>query len=322
MGSGPRCARLAAGLAVGLVLGSVCGGCASVLGPAIVCPPNRVVPLGAESNPLPPLESRAGIDRNFRVPVGDGKTSLSVSVLEPDKGYAEPKGTVLVIHGIYARSFWMMRSARMLAGAGYRAVLVDLRGHGRSSGEWLGYGVHEAKDLSAVIDELERRGLVTGKIGVFGVSYGATTSIHLAGHDPRVAAVVAVAPFCNMREEVPHFGRVMVPGVGWAIPEKGYQQAIDEAGRLGGFDPDRASALEAVRRTRAPVLIVHGTHDWVVPHEHGERLEQAAPDHTKLVSVPWHGHITAWLDPTGRVSRETRAWFDRWLAASPAAHGE
>ena len=41
----------------------------------------------------------------------------------------------------------MIGTARALSERGYRAVLVDLRGHGRSTGEWLTFGPLEGRDL-------------------------------------------------------------------------------------------------------------------------------------------------------------------------------
>jgi alpha-beta hydrolase superfamily lysophospholipase len=73
----------------------------------------------------------AGVDQQFQVKVGPPEASLSVSVIEPEGGIEQTKGTVLVLHGVHTRSFWMLRQVKDLAGAGYRAVLVDLRGHGR-----------------------------------------------------------------------------------------------------------------------------------------------------------------------------------------------
>jgi len=336
--SSRKCAMPAVVLLVGLM---VLAGCSSnqftgPLGAFMVTPPNAVNPLVGEANCTPPIENFAGTDQQFYVTVNhpevrqagasqpeerQAEARLSVSVIEPKKpdGATEPrkpKGTILVLHGIYARSLWMMGPAKAMAEAGYRAVLVDLRGHGRSTGEHLTFGIQEAKDLSQVIDALEDRGLAEGPLGVYGISYGATCSIHLAGYDPRIAAVVAVAPFSTMREEVPDFGKTMVPGIGWAIPEDTYQQAINEAGRRADFDPDRASAVEAIRRTKAQVLLVHGTADWVVPHRHSVRLHEAAPDHSQLSLVPWHGHMVIWFDPTSEVAGKTRDWFDRWLGAA------
>ena len=238
---------------------------------------------------------------------------LSVSIVEPKTTAQPPRGTILVLHGVLARSAAMLPVARVMAKSGYRAVLADLRGCGRSTGKFMTYGVREAKDLSQLIDELKRRNLLAGPLGVYGISYGATTSIHLAAIDPRVKAVVAVEPFSDARDEIPHFGRVMVPGLGVAIPEATYQRSLDEAGRIAQFDPDAADAAKAIRKTAAPVLIIHGTNDWVVPHRHSERLHAAAPDHSELVSVRWLGHVALWVDPGGRVAQRGRRWFDRWL---------
>jgi hypothetical protein len=77
-----------------------------------------------------------------------------------------------------------------------------------------------------------------------------------------------------------------------------------------GFDPDRAGAVEAVQRTSAQVLLIDGANGWFVPQEHSIRL---ARDHSELVSIPWHGHVAVWFDPTGEVGVYARAWFDRWL---------
>jgi pimeloyl-ACP methyl ester carboxylesterase len=279
----------------------------------IASAPNRINPWAAEANPLPPLERLLGVDQQFWIKVGPPEASLSVSVVEPRGKSPSPRGTILVIHGVLARSATMLPAARSLADAGYRAVLVDLRGHGRSTGKYMTFGVQEAKDLSQVIDALERRGLLAGRLGVYGISYGATTSIHLAAVDRRVRAVVAVEPFATAREEVPHFARVMAPGIGLLIPDATYQRSLDEAGRIAHYDPDEADAVKAIGRTSAPVLIVHGTNDWIVPHRQGERLHAAAPNHSELVSVPYLGHVALWFDPGGRVARRARDWFDRWL---------
>lgn len=283
------------------------------LAEVIASTPNRINPLAGDANPLPPIERLLGVDQQFWVKVGPPEASLSVSVVEPSGKSQPPRGTILVLHGVLDRSAVMIPTARKLADAGYRAVLADLRGRGRSTGKFMTFGLQEAKDLSQVIDALQRRGLLAGNLGVYGISYGATTSIHLAAVDRRVRAVVAIEPFSTAREEVPHFARVMVPGIGWLISDETYQQSLDEAGRIAHYDPDEADAVKAIQRTSAPVLIIHGTNDWVVPHQQSERLHAAALDHSELVLVPYLGHVALWVDPGGHVARRARDWFDRWI---------
>ncbi len=287
---------------------------AQPLAEVIASVPNRINPWAAEDNPLPPIERLLGVDQQFSVKVGPPEASLSVSLIEPRGNLPSPRGTILVLHGVLDRSAVMIPAARGLADAGYRTVLVDLRGRGRSTGKFMTFGLQEAKDLSQVIDSLERRGLLAGSLGVYGISYGAMTSIHLAAADRRVRAVVAIEPFSTVREEVPHFARVVAPGLGLLISDKTYQESLDEAGRIADYDPDAADAVKAIQRTSAPVLIMHGTNDWVVPHEQSERLHAAAVDHSELILVPYMGHVAMWFDPGGHVKQRARDWFDRWLA--------
>jgi len=283
------------------------------LAEVIASVPNRINPWAAEANPLPPIERLLGVDQQFWVKVGPPEASLSVSVVEPRGKSHVPRGTILVLHGVLDRSAVMLPAAWGLADAGYRAVLVDLRGHGRSTGKYMTFGLQEAKDLSQVIDVIERRGLLAGNLGVYGISYGATTSIHLAATDRRVRAVVAIEPFSSARKEVPHFARVVVPGIGLLISDKTYQDSLDEAGRIAHYDPDEADAVKAIQRTSAPVLIMHGTNDWVVPHEQSEHLHAAALDHSELVLIPYLGHVALWVDPGGHVAQRAHDWFDRWI---------
>ena len=299
------------GLACAL-LACLATGCTAHLGGVIAAAPNvRKPTFMAESSRAPIPESVLGVDDHFRVSVGPPEASLSVSVLHPDES---PRATVLVVHGMGARSAWMLPKARALVDEGYRAVLVDLRGHGASTGKLLSYGLRESQDLSKVIDELELRDLLTGPLGVYGISYGATTAIHLAAIDSRVSAVVAVAPFSDMRSEVSHYIRtIAMPGVGPLLSEETIQDAVDEAGEIGGYDPDDADAALAMGRTETPILLVHGKADFIIPNEHSQRLHAASPDTSEIVELPVSGHLAVWLDPLKRVERTALAWFDKHL---------
>jgi pimeloyl-ACP methyl ester carboxylesterase len=223
-----------------------------------------------------------------------------------------PRGTVFLLHGIRSDKTRMRAWGQMLAEAGFRAVLVDLRGHGRSTGDWLSYGVVESRDLVQALDALEARGLRVGSVGVMGISYGAATAIEWAGKDPRISAVVAVAPFASLRAVVP--GYAPLP-----LPEAFVNGAIDMAGRQGGFDPDDASPVLAIAHTRARVLLIHGEDDGRIPPWHSERIFAAGKDHAELVLVPGAGHQSIADDPV--VSARAPEWFTRCLGSEIGSAG-
>jgi pimeloyl-ACP methyl ester carboxylesterase len=308
-----RLSKMMSILAVMAGITACTAGCTCPLAGAMVNAPNRFNPLAGDSTPLPPLESWVA-QRHLWVRVGPPEATLSVSVLEPADG-AVPRGTVLVLHGIFTRSITMLPQALALSRAGYRAVLVDLRGHGRSTGKYLTYGVQEAQDLSQVIDALDGQQLIAGEIGVWGLSYGATTSIHLAACDSRVRAVVAVEPFGMVRPEIRHVGYLVMPEVACFLSDSKFQQIVDQAAAQAGFDPDGSDAVDAMGRTTASVLLVHGTGDWVAPYWNSVALQEAAPDHSERIPIPGGGHVSLWFDRDGRVSSSAIAWFDRWLAS-------
>ncbi len=316
--------RLASGAAkVGwIALAALVGptaGCSDLLVSAMVTAPNRTAEIDPREDPHQHQLGWRGIDRQLRVTVGPPEASLRLWVVGPAEpgslASAEPRGTILLLHGFRNSGFWLLDTARRFADAGYRSVLVDLRGHGRSTGRWLTYGLQEARDLSQVIDALKREGLLAGGLGVYGISYGGATAIHLAARDGRVDTVVSVASFSDMRKVVPRFVRQFVPIAGWFVTDEQIQRMIDEAGRRAGFDPDRASPVHAIRRTDIPILLVHGKEDSVVPLSQGKALHRAAPDHTKLRVVEGEGHLGLVFGLPEKTLDAVVRWFDRRLAA-------
>jgi pimeloyl-ACP methyl ester carboxylesterase len=190
---------------------------------------------------------------------------------------------------------------------------VDLRGQGGSSGDWLTYGVVESRDLMQVLDALAARGLLAGRVGALGYSYGAAVAIEHAAADHRVEAVVALAPFSSLRDAVHGIVRRWLPIWGWLASDDAIERAISEAGRRAGFDPSAASPRAALRAVRAHVLLLHGDADLMIPAAHSRGLHEAAPETTRLIELEGIGHDAILQDPGGRVSAESLAWLDRWL---------
>lgn len=255
---------------------------------------------------------RLGGDHFLRVQVGPPAASIGLWVFEPE---STPRGTIFVLHGVADGPFWMRDKARALAKHGYRAMLVGLRGYGASTGDFRGYGVIERRDLVQVLDELETEGWIEGPVGVWGMSYGGAVALMWAGEDPRIGAVVTVGAFSSMRRVVPQVMTLFFPIPVLFTSDEECQTIIDNAADYAGFDPDDASPEQAIVRTSAPVLLIHGDWDWIVPFDHAERLHAAAPGHSTLDRLSATGHLGSYIDFGGHVGQATNEWFDRWLDA-------
>lgn len=253
----------------------------------------------------------------YRVrPVPEGATALEIEregarirawVLDPE---VEPRGTVLVLHGIHDSKASQLPTARRLAAHGYRAVAVDMRGHGESTGRFLTYGVEDSEDLSALVDRLEADGTLAEPLGALGTSYGAATAIQLAGRDPRVRSVVAISPFASLREVVPAYAHWMLGPAAWLIPDPWIDSVIDEAGQRAGFDPDAACPRCVAPERSGPLFLIHGREDRRIPWDQSRRIRDAGGQ-VELWVVDGAGHLDVGAAPG--VAEAVDAWFDSHL---------
>ena len=222
---------------------------------------------------------------------------------------ATPKGTLIFLHGYLQDKRFVTPWAIRLAQEGYRCVVVDLRGHGQSTGKHIGFGAFEAADISAVLDDLARRGWDVSRVGLFGVSYGASVALLAAGRDARVQAVVAFEPFASAEKAVPELMRAAFASQAEGISDRQFAAAHVKEARVAGFDWQDADIPTALGRTKAPVLFLHGEADtWLSP-DHSRELLKSAPAGSRLKLAPGDNHVTLPLQ-IAPFEREIIEWFD------------
>jgi len=303
------------------------GACTStLLAHKVVSAPNKsgIPPLFADRDVL--KKAPEAFADSWTVEVGPPAAKLSVASIEPgDYGmvydvkieYAEGKaprvaelntrwrqareatrwsvparGTILLLHGYLQDKRSVTPWALRLAQAGYRCLVVDLRGHGASTGKHISFGAFEARDLERVLDDLERRGWDVSRVGILGVSYGASIGMLTAGRDRRVGAVVAFEPFVSAERAVPELMRAAFPEQARGISDQQFAAAHLKEAAWGKFSWAHADIPAALKRTRAPVLFIHGEKDtWISP-EHSRELLKSAPPGSKLVLAPLENHVS------------------------------
>lgn len=285
-------------------------GVLAALPSAIVCAPNQDKTAQNLGDPDAAQLRAAGVSEHFRVAVGPPAASLSCYLLEPEQ---EAIGTILIFHGIRDSKESQLGIGTYLRSLGYRAVLVDGRGHGRSTGKYLTFGVVESRDAVQILDWLKRRGKLTEPVGAVGVSYGGAVAIQTAARDARIKAVVSVSTFSSLEGALDSYVADRVPIIGSLYTAGQLKKVAAEAGQLASFDPSDADTAAAARRTRAAILLLHGDRDEKVPPHHAEAIRRAGGNRVKLILVPDEDHDSITADRTGIIRAQMTEWFSRRL---------
>jgi fermentation-respiration switch protein FrsA (DUF1100 family) len=202
------------------------------------------------------------------------------------------RAVVVAFHGNAETAAGRVPWARALADAGVDVLLAEYRGYGGSGGSPTPRGVERDAD-AAVRHVLRDRGLPAARLAVHGRSLGGAAALHaLSGSARDAAAGVVASSFTSLLD----MSRVALGGLplGHLVPDA---YALDSLGRAP--------------RVRAPVLLLHGDADEVVPFSQAERLHAALPRAAPLRRI--HGGTHNDLDPAAEA--DARAFLLRALAA-------
>lgn len=178
---------------------------------------------------------------------------------------------------------------------GRNVLLIDQRCHGGSGGHTITFGILERKDVLNWIHWANDR-FGTVPVMLSGVSMGAATVLMVSGMDlpDNVKAVVADCPYdapSNIIKKV--LGQDMGMPVGIVYPLIRFGGMV-----YGRFNLNAFSPLEAVRKTRLPILLIHGDDDRFVPYPMSENIHAAAPEKITFHTVPGAGHALNYVtDP-------------------------
>ncbi|MFN3166656.1 MAG: alpha/beta hydrolase family protein [Phycisphaeraceae bacterium] len=330
----PRLA-LTPALAIGLLLLT---GCASFVAEKVAFAPNADrADDDIRANRYPPDVRDIVVDRDLRLPVagsyGAGPAELSVWIIDandqalepsadglgfvlahPDKPRQtiEPRGTVVLLHGFKHRKTKRvyLEWARLLATSGYRCVLIDNRGHGDSTGKLVGFGVREADDTAQVLDALEQQGQLVKPLVLLGGSLGAATAIQLAATDDRIDTVIAVAPYARLDEVMESFAEAYT-GFARLVPEDTWTRYAEAVCKLAGITLEQTNNIRAAREVKVPVLLIAGESDERVPIKQVRAVLNAAPQGSKLVTVPGESHNSLGKGVIAPVRDAVLEWLEK-----------
>jgi predicted acyl esterase len=223
---------------------------------------------------------------------------------------------------------------------GYVVARVDIRGTGASEGRLIEYEYtdQEQEDGEAVIDWLSKQDWSTGKVGMFGISWGAFNSIQMAMRNPpALRAIVAIEGTDDIFRDDVHFidGMLHVDSYEFGqdlanILPAPPDYVLNEAYFRDRFDTEpwlliykrrqrdgpfwnRASLDSDYSSIRVPTFVIGGWYDG---------YRDSVPRMLEKIEAPVKGMVGPWAhtwpnepypEPGMEWRREAVRWFDYWL---------
>ncbi len=212
----------------------------------------------------PPDVALAGVPEFSAVTVTttDGLTLLAWHRPATD----QDKPTLVYFHGNAGHIGHRGPKVRPFLDAGFGLFLLAWRGFGGNLGSPSEEGLYH--DGRAALDFISQSGVPSSRIVLYGESLGAGVAVQMAT-ERDVGAVVLEAPFTSAADVAArHY---------WYLPAR-YMVL------------DRFDSKAKIDRIGAPLLIVHGEQDRVVPVAHGRALFDAANDPKEAKIIPAAGH--------------------------------
>jgi len=241
--------------------------------------------------PVPPAASVLPGAEDVTFETADGLRLAGWFVPAPPGSPADRVGrarpAVLVCNGNGGDRSMRAPLAAALSRMGLAVLLFDYRGYGGNPGHPTEEGL--AADARAALGYLAGRPEVDPeRVSYFGESLGAAVALRLATERPP-AALVLRSPFASLAE----VGRRHYPVLPVSLLLRDRYDSAALAGRLD-----------------APLLVVAGGRDQIVPAGHSRRLFDAAPQPKRLVVLDGAGHNDDELLAGPRLLAELRTFLD------------
>ena len=187
--------------------------------------------------------------------------------------YPGVKTTVLWFHGNAGNISHRLENIKLLHNkVKINVFIFDYRGYGRSEGRVSEEGTY--RDGEAAFNYLRTREDVDKeRIVFFGRSLGAAVAAEMATRE-KCLALILETPFASIRE----MARVAFP----FLP-------------VGPLLRTRYDVSEKIRRVRAPLLVLHGDQDEVVPFAQGKSVYEAAPQPKEFYAIRGAHHNDTYI---------------------------
>lgn len=175
---------------------------------------------------------------------------------------------------------------------GYNALIVDHRAHGKSEGQYVGFGILDRFDCLKWIEYVIGRLGDDSEIVLYGVSMGASTVLMAGGSDELPENVKAIISDCAFTSPYDVFKHILKRD--YHLPPRPIMDINERMCReKAGYGFRDYSTLDAVKKAPCPILFIHGKEDKFVPTDMTLKNYEACTGEKRLLLVENAGHAAS-----------------------------
>lgn len=218
----------------------------------------------------------------------------------------DPEGIVIVLHGMDGQdASSLLDFGKFFSDNNYETFCLDMRAHGKSEGNQIGFGYTEVKDVEALLDWIKSQPKYSNKeIILYGISMGGATAINTASERDEVDKVISVSAFQSTEKTFLDYMRSQ------DLPEfvvQSFKPSIRLLITLK-YDskPIKNAPISKIRQVNNPILLIHGDQDQQILIDQAYNLKEAAGQNAELWAVENKKHmvVTDILNPDNEWYRE------------------
>lgn len=193
---------------------------------------------------------------------------LKCSFVEPteDSRPSEIMPVVLYLHGNSSSRIEGLKCLPELLKRHINLFVFDFAGCGLSEGEYISLGYREKDDVELIVDFIEKIPR-TGKIGLWGRSMGAATSLIFNSIDNRIIATVYDSPFSEFTKLSKELSKkhANIPNFLASFALTFIRSSIKDR---NGLDIYKLNPIKNAEKVKIPGFFIHAMNDELIALEH------------------------------------------------------
>lgn len=196
----------------------------------------------------------------------------------------------IVVHGYTSEGINMSSYAKKYYDMGFNVLIPDLRAHGLSEGDYIGMGFDDRLDIISWINNILSKN-PNAEIVLHGVSMGAATVCMTSGEDlpSNVKAIVSDCGYTSVWDEFAYQLEQL-----FSLPEFPILNVSSVITKIrAGYTLGEASAIDQVKKSKTPILYIHGDQDDFVPYYMMEELYNATNSEKEMLTIKGAEHAKA-----------------------------